>query len=68
MTDPNEIKINYKKVEKNENAGVAITVSPVSYNLETQWKARFCNRREDQTASYIFPSITVMIASIFYSF
>lgn len=37
MTDPNEIKINCKKVEKKENVGVATTDdSPVSYNLERQ--------------------------------
>lgn len=36
MTDPNEIKINCKKVKK-ENVGVATTDdSPVSYNLERQ--------------------------------
>lgn len=52
MTDPNEIKINCKKVEKEKNVGVARTVSPVSYDLERQRKAicRFCNRREGQTA------------------
>lgn len=52
MTDPNEIKINCKKVEKEKNVGVARTVSPVSYDLERQCKAtcRFCNRREGQTA------------------
>ena len=37
LTDPNEIRINCKKVEKKENVGVATTDdSPVSYNLERQ--------------------------------